>query len=170
MTITKCHSERRSVIRFADGGTQSRNLLLEERQKQVSRLRKFVRFAGKLCCARNDRLGMVCDVSSGVHTSLYVFAAGLPAVRTTASTMSSRMPFAGPERALAATISAGDEVKGHPAQNRARLGFSLLRILNHLHGDSTTCAGRVLKLAVFSAIRIRARLQLCRIPAKESSG
>jgi hypothetical protein len=36
-----CHSERSSVIRPADGGTQSRNLLLN--RAQVSRLHKIVR-------------------------------------------------------------------------------------------------------------------------------
>src|SRR5437667_7810586 len=36
---TPCHSERSSAIRSSDGGTQSRNLLWDAAEKQVSRLR-----------------------------------------------------------------------------------------------------------------------------------
>src|SRR6266704_4116044 len=67
MTPTKSgHSERSSVIRIADGGTQSRNLLLDVTEKQVSRLR-----------ARNN-IGMSVDI---VQTSIEPWQA-LPFGRT----------------------------------------------------------------------------------------
>jgi hypothetical protein len=48
------------------------------------------------------------------------------------------MPFAGPERALAATIGIVSKVKLHPPENGARWSFLALREFNHFHEDSTT--------------------------------